>query len=99
MNKILLVEDDESLGYILKEYLQLNGYQIVWAKDGKGALKEIDTSNADMIILDVNLPDEDGYAVAEKIRAINSVVPFIFLTARRLKVDKLKGFKLAQKTL
>lgn len=94
MHKIALIEDDESLGYILKEYLQLNDYIVTWLKSGGEALKEILRITYDLLIIDVNLPDFDGFELAEKLTIKDNRTPFIFLTARRLKTDKLKGFKL-----
>ncbi|MEQ8425192.1 MAG: response regulator transcription factor, partial [Cyclobacteriaceae bacterium] len=94
MHKLALVEDDQSLGYILKEYLQLNEYEITWLKNAEDGYAAVTKSRFDLIIIDVNLPDYDGFELAEKLNESNSKTPFIFLTARRLKVDKLKGFKL-----
>ena len=91
---LLLVEDDKNLGYILSEYLVMKGFQVTWAKDGKEALSLLQKNPYSLCILDVMLPSIDGFGVAEQIAASNSRVPYIFLTAKNHKVDKLKGFKL-----
>ncbi|MDX1544442.1 MAG: response regulator transcription factor [Christiangramia sp.] len=93
-NKILLVEDDESLGYLLTEYLKIKDFEVSWAKDGKVALDLIDKHSYNLVILDVMLPDIDGFSLAKKIRMGYPHTPFIFLTARSLKIDVLKGFSL-----
>lgn len=90
--KILLVEDDPSLGYLLLEYLKMKNFEIIWAKNGKEALETIETISLDMAILDVMLPDLDGFNLASQIQKQYQDLPFIFLTARSLKTDVLKGF-------
>jgi DNA-binding response OmpR family regulator len=92
--RILLVEDDKNLGYILSEYLSMKGFEITWAKDGAEALALIQKNPYELCILDVMLPSMDGFSLAEQISASSSKLPYIFLTAKNLKVDKLKGFKL-----
>ena len=92
--QILLVEDDPNLGYILSEYLAIKGFAVTWARDGKEALAQVHTNPFSLCILDVMLPEIDGFSVAEKMQESGQTVPFIFLTARQLKVDKLKGFTL-----
>ncbi len=94
MHKIALIEDDENLGFILKEYLQLNDYQVSWFDTAGKALDEVLRINYDLLIIDVNLPDFDGFELADKLTQAGSSTPFLFLTARRLKTDKLRGFKL-----
>jgi DNA-binding response OmpR family regulator len=91
---ILLVEDDQNLGYILSEYLAMKGFTITWAKDGKEAVALISKNPYSLCILDVMLPTLDGFGVAREIAASTFKVPFIFLTAKTLKVDRLKGFSL-----
>ena len=91
---VLLVEDDKNLGYILSEYLAMKGFEVTWAKDGMEAIALMTKNLYGLCILDVMLPLLDGFSVAEKMTQGESVVPFIFLTAKNLKVDKLKGFKL-----
>lgn len=94
MYKLLLVEDDDSLGYILKEYLELNDFNVVWVQDGDKGLQKFRDLRFDLCILDVMLPKKDGFTMAEEMRKINNSTPFIFLTAKLLKVDKLRGFSL-----
>lgn len=93
MNRILLVEDDNSLGYILKEYLQMHDFEVVWAKDGELGLDEFKKSQFDICVLDVMMPKKDGFSLAEEIKDLQSEMPLIFLTAKSMKIDKLKGFK------
>ncbi|MEQ8573739.1 MAG: response regulator, partial [Fulvivirga sp.] len=91
MNKILLVEDDQSLGYILKEYLQMNDYEVEWQQDGEAGLNAFRASLFDICILDVMIPKIDGFELANEIKKINKAIPVVFLTAKSLKIDKLKG--------
>ena len=91
---ILLVEDDNSLGYILREYLTMHEFQVTWAKDGELGLEAFENEKFDLCILDVMMPKMDGFTLAENLRGRNSSIPIIFLTAKALKVDKLKGFKI-----
>lgn len=93
MNKILIIEDNKSFGYILTEYLTLHDFEIVWAKSGEEGLKKVDTSTFDLGIFDIMLPGQSGYEVAAKIKRKHPDLPFIFLSAKSLKIDKLKGFK------
>lgn len=92
--KILLVEDNETLGYVLKEYLQMKDFQVVLADDGKKGLEAFAPSNFDICILDVMMPEIDGFSLAKMIREKDQHVPIIFLTAKSLKVDKLKAFNI-----
>ena len=92
--KILLVEDDDSIGFILKDYLELKGYQIILSKDGLNGLDEFKKQTFDLCILDILLPKLDGFSLAEKIREENKQIPILFLTARSLSEDKIKGFKI-----
>ncbi len=92
--KILLVEDDESLGYVLSEYLQMKNFDVVWRKNGISALETLHHDYFDLIILDIMMPDMDGFTLANNIKQQFANTPFIFLTARSLKIDVLKGFAL-----
>ncbi len=92
--RILLVEDDEAVGYLLSEYLRMKGFEVSWARHGKEALVKLDQANYDLAILDVMMPEMDGFTLAEKMNQDYSNLPFIFLTAKSLKVDVLKGFYL-----
>lgn len=90
--KILLIEDDESLGYLLTEYLKMKDFEISWEKNGTLVLETINRESFDLIILDVMMPVIDGFTLAKKIKQQFPEIPFIFLTARSLKIDVLKGF-------
>ncbi len=92
--KLLLVEDDESLGYLLTEYLKIKSFDITWVKRGEAALQNLEKNNYSLVILDLMLPDIDGFEVARRITEKYHETPFLFLTARSLKVDVLKGFSL-----
>jgi len=90
--KILLVEDDTNLGFLLLEFLESNGFDVKLYRDGVSALNGFSSTAFDFCILDVMLPKMDGFTLAEEIRKVNKKVPVIFLTARSMKEDKLKGF-------
>ncbi|MFP4023108.1 MAG: response regulator transcription factor [Thiohalospira sp.] len=92
--KILLVEDDTNLGFLLLEFLESNGFNVKLYRDGKSALNGYDTDGFDFCIFDVMLPEMDGFTLAERIREKNSKIPIIFLTARTMKEDKIKGFRI-----
>ncbi|MCF8378339.1 MAG: response regulator transcription factor [Bacteroidales bacterium] len=89
---ILLVEDDQNFGSVLKAYLEMNGFTVSWIDDGKDALKAFSASLYDICILDVMLPNIDGLTIAHNIKMLNPAIPFIFLTAKTLKEDILKGY-------
>jgi DNA-binding response OmpR family regulator len=91
--KILLVEDDINFGSILKEYLGLNDYSVTLAKNGIEGFEKFKKEKFDLCILDVMMPYKDGFTLAKEIREENNVVPIFFLTAKHLKEDVLKGFK------
>ena len=94
---ILLAEDDYDFGSILKQYLEVHQYQVTWVTNGKkaiAALKEHPKSPFSIAVLDVMMPEMDGFQLAEKILQIAPEVPFIFLTARKLKEDKVRGLEL-----
>jgi len=90
--KIFLVEDDLSFGSVLKSYLELNDFSVDWIDDGKFAVDHFRKGVFDICILDVMLPNVDGFTIASEIRKINNNVPIIFLTAKKLKEDVLKGY-------
>ncbi|HCD22340.1 MAG TPA: DNA-binding response regulator [Flavobacteriaceae bacterium] len=92
--RLLLVEDDDTLGHLLSEYLKIKGFDVRWAQFGDAALKLVDQYSFDLIILDVMLPDIDGFSLAEELSADHHHTPFVFLTARSFKIDVLKGFSL-----
>ncbi len=92
--KILLVEDDPNFGSILKEYLSINGYDVILAKNGIEGFEKFKKNMFDLCLLDVMMPYKDGFTLAKEIREKNEAVPLIFITAKTLKEDGLKGFKL-----
>jgi len=92
--KILLCEDDENLGMLLREYLQTKGYDADLQPDGEAGYKAFTKNKYDLCVFDVMMPKKDGFALAADIRNINSEVPIIFLTAKSMKEDILQGFKL-----
>ncbi len=91
---ILLAEDDFDYASILKQYLEFSGFHVTWAKDGKEALKIFPETNPDICVLDVMMPHMDGFTLAENIIENHPETPFIFLTAKSLKEDKIKGLRL-----
>lgn len=91
--KILLVEDDPNFGSILKDYLILNDFEVTLAKNGMEGFEKFKKDTFDLCILDVMMPYKDGYTLAKEIREKNKDVPIIFLTAKSMKDDVLKGYK------
>ncbi len=95
MNKgynIFLVEDDLSFGAVLKSYLEINEYNVTWVDDGKHALDRFRAGNFQICILDVMLPNVDGFTIGKEIRSVDKDIPMVFLTAKALKEDILKGY-------
>jgi DNA-binding response OmpR family regulator len=92
MIKIFFVEDDLSFGSVMKSYLELNDYQVTWVDDGKYAVKRYKNGVYDIVILDVMLPNIDGFTIGKEIRTISPLVPMIYLTAKTLKEDILRGY-------
>ena len=92
--KILLVEDDVNLGSLLKQYLNAKGYQTVLATDGKKGFDLFMKDQFHLCLLDVMIPEKDGFSLAEDIRKVNAQVPIIFLTAKNMKEDVIEGFRL-----
>lgn len=92
--RILLVEDDPNLSLVLKDYLEILLYETVFAENGEDALELFQSEHFDLIILDIMLPKKDGFAVAKEIRKTNKEIPIIFLTAKNLKEDRIKGFQI-----
>ena len=90
---ILLCEDDENLGVLLKEYLMANGLRVELQPDGEAGLRAFPKDKFDICVLDVMMPKKDGITLAKDIRNLNSDVPIIFLTAKSMKEDILEGFK------
>lgn len=97
MNKnhhIFLVEDDLSFGAVLKSYLEINDYLVTWVDDGKYVLDKFRSGKYHICILDVMLPNVDGFTIGSQIRSIDKDIPMVFLTAKALKEDILKGYNL-----
>ncbi len=92
--KLLLAEDDENLGLLLKEYLVAKGYDAELYPDGEAAYKGFMKAHYDICILDIMMPKKDGFTLAKDIRIVDPDIPVIFLTAKNLKEDVLEGFKL-----
>lgn len=92
--KVLLCEDDENLGMLLREYLQAKGFYADLMPDGEAGLKAFTKEKYDICVLDVMMPKKDGFALAQDIRALNADMPIVFLTAKTMKEDILEGFKL-----
>ena len=92
--KILLCEDDENLGMLLREYLLAKGYDTTLCPDGEAGYREFTKGKFDIAVLDVMMPKKDGFTLAQEIRQANTEIPIIFLTARALKDDILEGFKI-----
>jgi len=93
-SRILLVEDDQSFGVVLKDYLMMNDYDVTLAVDGELGLKAFMEDEYDLCIFDVMMPKKDGFSLAEDVKKINKNMPIIFLTARNMKEDILKGYQL-----
>lgn len=92
--RILLAEDDPNLGTLLREYLEAKDFDTVLCTDGDKAFKVFNQQQFDFVILDVMMPLKDGFTVAREIRTLNKRIPIIFLTAKSMKEDTLKGFDL-----
>ena len=91
--KILLVEDDPNFGTVLKAFLELHEYEVVLHPNGKSGLTAFTSGHFDLCILDVMMPEMDGFTLAREIRKMDACAPFIFLTARMLKEDVMEGFQ------
>jgi len=92
--KILLCEDDPNLGMVLKNYLELNDYDVILERDGRLGLAAFQREKFDLCLLDVMMPNVDGFSLAEDIRDINPDVPLFFLSAKTMKEDIIQGYKL-----
>ncbi len=91
--KILLVEDDSSLGFVIKDNLEENGYEVIFSSDGESGWQQFMRHNVDICLLDVMLPKKDGMALAAQIRKKNEKIPILFLTAKSMDEDRIAGFK------
>lgn len=90
---ILLVEDDANLGFVLKDYLEMMNYQVELKKNGIEGLQAFKNKSFDICILDIMMPLKDGFTLASEIKEINEDIPIVFLTAKEMKEDRIKGFK------
>lgn len=93
-SKILLCEDDTNLGSVLKNYLELNDYEVVLERDGRLGLAAFQREKFDLCLLDVMMPNMDGFTVAEEIRDVDPEIPLFFLSAKTMKEDIIQGYKL-----
>lgn len=93
-NRILLVEDDQNFGDVLKSYLEMHDFDVRLATDGEKGLQTFKEGDFDLTITDVMMPKMDGFTMAKEIREENKIMPIIFLTAKTLKEDVLEGFKI-----
>ena len=91
---IFLVEDDLSFGAVLKSYLEINDFEVDWVDDGKFALSQFNKSTYDICILDVMLPNVDGFTIGAEIKKSMPDIPVLFLTAKNLREDVLQGYKI-----
>jgi DNA-binding response OmpR family regulator len=91
--QILLVEDDTSLGYVIKDSLEDKGYSVTIATDGNAGWQAFSKGFFDLCLLDVNMPIKDGFTLAQQIRRKNTYIPILFITAKNMQEDKIAGFK------
>lgn len=96
MNKLLFVEDEIDLGNVIKQYLELNDFSVDWEQNGRAAFERISKNEEvyDLALIDVSIPEVDGFELAEHIAGLQANIPFIFLTARKEKKDRLQGLQL-----
>ncbi len=92
-SRVLLAEDDLSLGYVIKDNLSDAGYDVILCPDGQAAIEKFNKDSFDICLLDVMMPNHDGFAVAKKIRQQSDLIPILFLTARSLQEDRIRGFE------
>jgi len=92
--KVLLAEDDRDFGNILAQYVTINGFDVILARDGKEAWESFSQNKPDICVLDVMMPEMDGFTLGEKIKEAQPDVPLIFLTAKSLKEDIVRGLKI-----
>lgn len=90
--RVLLAEDDLALSYVIKDNLVEAGYEVIVCPDGQTAIDQFDKGRFDICLLDVMMPNKDGFTVAKKIRQHSDVIPILFLTARSMEEDRIKGF-------
>lgn len=90
--KLLLVEDEKNFGLLLKDYLTMSGFLVTHCEDGEEGLKAFRTDTFDLCIVDVMMPKKDGFTLSTEIKSINKSIPLIFLTARSMRDDVIKGY-------
>lgn len=91
--RILLVEDDENLGFVVNDLLEMEGYTVRWEKDGEAGATTHKNFQPHLSVLDIMLPKKDGYTLGAEIKASDDQSPIIFLTARGMESDRVKGFQ------
>lgn len=91
--RVLLVEDDENLGFVVNDLLEMEGYNVKWEKDGEFGAKTYKDFQPHLSVLDIMLPKKDGYTLGSEIKAADKQSPIIFLTARGMESDRVKGFQ------
>jgi CheY-like chemotaxis protein len=96
-HKILLIEDDLSMGFLLTEFLEDQGFEVKLCRDGESGYNALKRQQYDVCLLDVMMPKMDGFTLASHCKELNPNMPFLFITARSLKEDKLKGFELERR--
>lgn len=94
LNKVLLCEDDTNLGMVLKNYLELNDFDVTLERDGRLGLAAFQRQKYDICLLDVMMPNMDGFTLAEEIRDVDPDIPLFFLSAKTMKEDIIQGYKL-----
>jgi len=92
--RILLVEDEENFGDVLKSYLEMNDYEVILATDGDEGLDAFNANKIDLCILDVMMPKKDGFTLGKEIKEKSPDTPLIFLTAKTMKEDEVQGFQI-----
>jgi len=92
--RILLLEDDQNLGSVLQEHLQLQGFEVTLCQNGEDGIKAVEQQQFDLCLADVMMPKKDGFAFAREVRVQDREIPLIFLTARSLKQDRIEGFRI-----
>jgi DNA-binding response OmpR family regulator len=90
---VLLAEDDVALGFVIKDNLMQEGFEVTHCTDGEQAWQQFQKKSFDICLLDINMPVRDGFSLAKKIRQQSDVIPILFLTAKSLEEDKIKGFQ------
>jgi len=94
MTRVLLVEDEKNFALVLRDYLRMNGYEVVHSENGEQGIEEFRKEKFDLCIVDIMMPKKDGFTLTKEIKALNDQVPLIFLTARSMREDMVKGYKL-----